>query len=98
DMEASSDIEQNPAVSVAEKERQFLPVRVTPGVTKGGDDVGTEPTAPMPTPAPTVLVPPGTVTLIDVKLQAGKHTIAVKAQSYKDWSHDVTVGPGSDVQ
>jgi hypothetical protein len=104
-------------VSVAEKEREFVPVGITAEVTKGSDDTATEPTAPATSVELPVPAPPGTVSLIatpdsadiyvdgqfygnspaTLRLAAGKHTIAVKALAYKDWSRDVTVGAGSDV-
>ena len=32
------------------------------------------------------------------KLAPGKHTIALKLSGYKDWSRDITVQAGSEVQ
>ncbi len=33
-----------------------------------------------------------------LKLSAGKHTVTVKLSGYKDWSREITVQPGSEVQ
>ena len=33
-----------------------------------------------------------------LKLSPGKHTVVVKMSSYKDWSREVTVQSGSEVQ
>jgi len=33
-----------------------------------------------------------------LKLAAGKHTIVVKLSGYKDWSREITVQAGSEVQ
>ena len=33
-----------------------------------------------------------------LKISAGKHTVTVKMSGYKDWSRDITIGSGSEVQ
>ena len=33
-----------------------------------------------------------------LKMSSGKHTVTVKMSGYKDWSRDITVQPGSEVQ
>jgi hypothetical protein len=113
------------AVSVGEKDREFIPVSLRTEVTKGeeekpANDKGTEttPTAGKPTEtAPseaakgTVNVsanPAGADVLVDgafvgnspsaLKLTPGKHTVTVKMSGYADWSKDITVQSGSEVQ
>lgn len=100
-------------VSVAEKDREFVPVGVKADVTKnteeangttsgssnsestdGGVNVSSNPT--------------GGDVLVDgdfvgdcpasLKLLPGKHTIVVKLPGYKDWSREITIQSGSEVQ
>jgi len=33
-----------------------------------------------------------------LKISAGKHTVTVKMSGYKDWSRDITIASGSEVQ
>lgn len=113
------------AVSVGEKDREFVPVSLRTVVTRGEEektatDRGTETTPPASKPteaAPseaakgTVNVsanPAGADVLVDgdfvgnspstLKLTAGKHTVTVKMSGYADWSKDITVQSGSEVQ
>ena len=109
-------------VSVAEKEREFIPVGVTTNVTKGGDDSEKSAAKPAET-APklenvastteaagsvhVVSTPDGADVYSDgafvgnapstLKLSPGKHTVRVTSSGYKDWSRDLTVQSGSDV-
>lgn len=101
-------------VSVAEKEREFVPVGVKTDVTKGGEKNTTEITTASNAPEPvkgTVNVsskPAGADVLVDgefvgnapaaLKLSPGKHTVTVKVLGYKDWSKEIAVQSGSDVQ
>ncbi len=105
-------------VSVAEKEREFIPVGVRADVTKGGEEgtqaqnrsvenksAGTEPVKG------TVNVssnPAGADVMVDgdfvgnspaaLKLSAGKHTVILKISGYTDWSREIIVQAGSEVQ
>ena len=107
-------------VSVAEKEREFLPVGVKTEVTKGAEEKETQAKAGESKPAiasatesakGTVNVssnPTGADVLVDgdfvgnapaaLKLTPGKHTVTLKSSGYKDWSKEITVQSGSDVQ
>lgn len=108
-------------VSVAEKEREFVPVGVKTEVTKGQSGVpGSQENAAASgaatttsTEAATGVVnvssdPSGADVSVDgnfvgnspaaLKLAAGKHTLTVKLAGYKDWTRDITVLSGSDVQ
>ncbi len=107
-------------VSVAEKEREFVPVGVKSDVTKGVEEnketrekATEKQTASSPSEAVkgTVNVasnPVGADVLVDgdfvgnspatLKLAAGKHTLTVKMSGYKDWSREITVQVGSEVQ
>jgi hypothetical protein len=102
-------------VSVAEKEREFVPVGVKTDVAKGGDqknaaEIKTASNTPEPTKG-TVNVssnPTGADVLVDgefvgnapaaLKLSPGKHTVTVKVSGYKDWSKEIAVQSGSEVQ
>ena len=113
------------AVSVGEKDREFVPVSLRTVVTKGEEektaqDKGTESappaskpteTAPLEAAKGTVNVsanPAGADVLVDgdfvgnspstLKLTSGKHTVTVKMSGYADWSKDITVQSGSEVQ
>jgi hypothetical protein len=105
-------------VSVAEKDREFIPVGVKADVTKGGEEEAQA--KPGATSAETkdseaakgaVNVssnPAGADVVLDgafvgncpasLKLAAGKHSITVKAAGYKDWSREINVQAGSEVQ
>jgi hypothetical protein len=108
-------------VSVAEKEREYVPVGVKTQVTKDqGGEEATNQKSGETKPAESALSegttggvnvssnPPGADVSVDgdfvgnspaaLKLTSGKHTITVKMSSYKDWSRDITVHPGSEVQ
>jgi hypothetical protein len=109
------------AVSVAEKDREFVPVGVRADVVKdqpeqtaenktGGESNGPKPSDSTEAKGTVNLVstPTGADVLVDgrfvgntpaaLKLSAGAHTIAVKSAGYKDWSRDISVESGSDVQ
>ena len=106
-------------VSVAEKEREFVPVGVKTDVTKGPEETeGSEKPAAgeKPASAPESAkgsvnvssTPPGADVSVDgdfvgnspatLKLVPGKHTIAVKMSGYKDWSREINIQAGSEVQ
>ncbi len=107
-------------VSVAEKDREFVPVGVKTAVTTEAEEnnephsspTGSETTSPAVEPAKaTVNVssnPAGADVLVDgafigncpavLKLTPGKHTVGMKMSGYKDWSRQITVESGSEVQ
>jgi hypothetical protein len=105
-------------VSVAEKDREFIPVGVKADVTKGGEEEaqakpGTTSAETKDSEAAKGAVnvssnPAGADVVLDgafvgncpasLKIAAGKHSITVKATGYKDWSRDITVQAGSEVQ
>jgi hypothetical protein len=107
-------------VSVAEKDREFLPVGVKTDVARNSDEQSPSP-APSsearPVDAAVALAtggvnvsssPVGADVLVDgefvgncpaaLKLAPGKHTVTVRSAGYQDWSRDITVAAGSDVQ
>jgi hypothetical protein len=114
------------AVSVGEKDREFVPVSLRTVVTKGEEektaqDKGTETSPTASKPAETAppseaakgtvnvsAIPAGADVLVDgdfvgnspsaLKLTPGKHTVTVKMSGYADWSKDITVQSGSEVQ
>ena len=92
-------------VSVAEKEREFIPVGVKTDVTKGeseGKAAESKPVQSLSTKGAVNVSsnPAGADVLVDgefvgncpaaLKLTPGKHTIAVKMSGYKDWSREIT--------
>jgi hypothetical protein len=102
-------------VSVAERDREFVPVSIRTQVTKGEEErAADEKPAESPTAEPargTVNVssnPVGADVFADgdfvgnspavLKLEPGKHTVAVKTSGYIDWSKEITVQSGSEVQ
>ena len=107
-------------VSVAEKDREFVPVGVKTAVTTEAEEnnephsgpTGAETASPAVEPAKaTVNVssnPTGADVLVDgafigncpavLKLTPGKHTVGLKLSGYKDWSREITVESGSEVQ
>ena len=113
-------------VSVAEKDREFVPVGVKTEVTKGESEetgaaakgaeakaAASQPAASTPAEAPKGSVnissnPTGADVSVDgefvgnspaaLKLAPGKHTLSVKMAGYKDWSREITVYSGSEVQ
>jgi hypothetical protein len=102
----------NVPVSVAEKDREFVPVGVKSAVSNHADEESSaSPKAPATAAIGTVNVssnPAGADVLLDgnfvgntpatLKIAGGKHTISVKMPGEKDWSRDITVEPGSEVQ
>lgn len=107
-------------VSVAEKEREFVPVGVKTEMTKSPEEKETQAKTVGGKPAEgsssesakgTVNVssnPTGADVLVDgdfvgnapaaLKLTSGKHTVTLKLSGYKDWSKEITVQSGSEVQ
>ena len=101
-------------VSVSEKDREFVPVGVKSEVTKGHEKEYAKEEAegaPAEQAKGSVNItsnPVGADVLVDgefvgnapanLKLAAGKHTITVKMSGYKDWSRDLNVQAGSEVQ
>ena len=102
----------NVPVSVAEKDREFVPVGVKSAVSNHPDEESSaNPKAAATAANGTVNVssnPTGADVLLDgnfvgntpaaLKIAGGKHTVTVKMSGQKDWSRDITVEPGSDVQ
>lgn len=102
----------NVPVSVAEKDREFVPVGVKSEISNHPDE---ESAANTKTPATgskgTVNVssnPTGADVLLDgnfvgnapasLKIAGGKHTITVKMTGEKDWSREISIESGSEVQ
>jgi hypothetical protein len=112
-------------VSVAEKDREFVPVSIQTQVAKGeeenpANEKSTEETTKESTPTESTPQGPerGTVNVSSdpagadvfadgdfvgnspavLKLAPGKHTVKVKASGYTDWSKEITVQSGSEVQ
>jgi len=99
-------------VSVAEKEREFIPVGVKTEISKAKEEEAKTDTKPQPEAAKGVLNltsnPPGADVNLDgdfvgnapsvLKLVPGKHTITVKLAGYKDWTREINVQSGSEVQ
>jgi PEGA domain len=107
----------NVAVSVSEKDREFVPVGVKSDVTKesaeraesNGDSKPGATAAEVAKGAVNVSSnPAGADVSLDgnfignspasLKLAPGKHTITVKMSGWKDWTRDITVQSGSEVQ
>lgn len=98
-------------VSVAEKEREFLPVGLTTNVTKSSEESASNQVAQSTSAASaTVTVatnPDGADIYVDaqfygngpatLKLKPGKHTIKVTSSGYKDWFRDIVTDSGSEV-
>jgi hypothetical protein len=99
-------------VSVAEKDREFVPVGVRSEVSSHTEEASVSKPGPAAEPAKGAVNvssnPAGADVLLDgsfigntpalLKLAAGKHTIIVKMSGQKDWSREITVEAGSDVQ
>lgn len=101
-------------ISVGEKDREFIPAGATVDVTKGEETGAKEKAADskaaeQATGALNVSSSPsGADVFVDgqflrncpaaLKLTPGKHTITVKMAGYNDWSRDVAVQSGSQVQ
>lgn len=99
-------------VSVAEKEREFLPVGLTTKLSKDSQEDAAANKAATPSPAEatgTVSLtsnPDGADVYVDgqfygnspatLKLKPGKHTIGVKMAGYKDWSRDISTDSGGE--
>jgi hypothetical protein len=99
----------NAPVSVAEKEREFVPVGVKTSLTKDSADSNTMAAATSGETTGTVSVatnPDAADVFVDgqffgnspatLKLKPGKHTIAVKMAGYKDWSREVATESGNE--
>jgi PEGA domain len=90
DIAKNSEEENQPQAQSAEAK----PIGTLPAVASGGVNVASNPA--------------GGDVLVDgdfvgncpasLKLAPGKHTVTVKSSGYKDWSREITVQPGSDVQ
>jgi PEGA domain len=107
-------------VSVAEKDREFVPVSIRTQVTKGEEEKTTEESPKESKPADNASAesakgsinvssnPSGADVYADgdfvgnspavLKLAPGKHTVAVKLSGYMDWSKEITVQSGSELQ
>ena len=112
-------------VSVAEKDREFVPVSVRTEVTKAEEEEGgkektaeEKPTEGKPAENTSSAPSKGTINVssnptggdvfVDgdfvgnspavLKLAPGKHTVAVKLSGYVEWSKEITVQSGSEVQ
>jgi len=101
-------------VSVAEKEREFLPVGVTTTVAKEPEEtknaIQNAPAGAKPADATgtvnVVSKPEGADVYADgefvgnspatLKLNPGKHVVAVKMSGYKDWSRELSTDAGSE--
>lgn len=101
-------------VSVAEKEREFLPVGVTTAVAKDSGEGEKQASETVSAKTDTI----GTVSLtttpdaaevyVDeqfygnspatLKLKPGKHTIRAKLSGYKDWSREISADAGSEAR
>lgn len=103
----------NVSVSVAEKDREFVPVGVKSEISSHDQQANASGNAVPPAESAKGAVnvssnPTGADVLLDgnfignapatLKLSAGKHTITVKMAGEKDWSRDITVEAGSEVQ
>ena len=102
----------NVPVSVAEKDREFVPVGVKSEISNHPDEESAANTKPSAAESKgTVNVssnPTGADVLLDgnfvgntpasLKIAGGKHTITVKMTGDKDWSREITVESGSEVQ
>jgi hypothetical protein len=107
-------------VSVADKDREFVPVSVRTQVTKSEEENASNEKPKESGPAENATQDPvrGTVNVSSnpagadvfadgdfvgnspavLKLAPGKHTVAVKLPGYTDWSKEITVQSGSEVQ
>jgi hypothetical protein len=112
-------------VSVADKDREFVPVSIRTQVTKGEEESAANekpteqtPRDSKPTENASQDLARGTVNVssdpigadvfadgdfvgnspASLKLAPGKHAVAVKLSGYADWSKEITVQSGSDVQ
>jgi hypothetical protein len=98
----------NVPVAVAEKDREFVPVGVKSEISTHQEE---QASASKPEGKGTVNVssnPTGADVSLDgnfigntpaaLKLSPGKHTVTVKMTGQKDWSRDITVEAGSEVQ
>jgi PEGA domain len=95
-------------LSVAEKDREFVPATVQPKVVKDSDEGEVKTAAKKETGTLSLTSEPsGAEIYIDgefagntpskLTLDAGKHTVKVSAKDYKDWSHEMTVGEGAEM-
>lgn len=100
-------------LSVSEKDREYVPGMPNTRVVKAGDkdEPAGEASVPKTTENGTVSVkstPDGADVSADgsfvgntpasLKLSAGKHTVKISLAGYKDWTREITVSAGSDVQ
>jgi len=93
-------------LSVAEKDREFVPATVNPKVVKDSDEGAVKAAAQKETASLSVTTEPsGAEIYIDglfvgntpcqLTVDAGKHTVKAVAKDYKDWSRELTVTAGS---
>jgi hypothetical protein len=107
-------------VSVAEKDREFVPVSIRTQVTKGEEEnaANAKPTESEPAENGTQDPARGTVNVSSnpagadvfadgdfvgnspavLKLVPGKHSVTLKSSGYSDWTKEITVQSGSEVQ
>jgi hypothetical protein len=99
-------------VAVGDKDREFIPVGVKTEVTKQpeeGEKAAEKPTTEQPKGSINVTSSPtGGDVLLDgdfvgnapavLKPTPGKHTVTVKLSGFKDWSREITVQAGSELQ
>ncbi len=88
-------------VSVAEKEREFLPVGLTTSVAKESEKAESGSVG-------VTSNPEGAEVYVDdqfygnspatLKLKPGKHTIRVKMSGYQDWTKEITTDAGADAK
>lgn len=95
-------------LSVAEKDRQYVPTTVRTTVVKDSDEGEVKPAAKKETGTLSLTSEPnGAEVTIDgefagntpckLVLDAGKHAVKVTAKDYKEWSRELTVREGSEM-
>lgn len=95
-------------LSVAEKDRSFVPATVRATVVKNSDEDEDKTAAKKETGTLSLTSEPsGAEVYVDITfsgntpckltIDAGKHTVKVTAKDHKDWSRDLTVGTGSEM-
>jgi len=95
-------------VSVAEKDREFLPVGVKTTLAKNSEPAGEAASGGPDATLEVACTPSGADVLVDgefvgncpstLKVAAGKHVVLVKMAGYRDWSREVSVRAGSAAQ
>jgi len=95
-------------LAVAEKDREFVPTSVKATVMKDSDEVEVKTAATKESGSVSVSSTPNAADLyVDgefsgntpskLTLETGKHTVKITTKGYKDWSREITVRQGSDV-